>query len=109
MPWSQLPVFVSMSNIQTSVALLSVQGRKLRLSDGKGEKGDGKQVCQNPQKGRAVLGMSLPRSVPLGQLMSSASVLLGNSVDTGLSSCHPLDLSCFRLPPLPRSRPVVHR
>lgn len=83
MPWSQLPVFVSMSNVQTSVALLSVQGRKLRLSDGKGEKGDGKQVCRNPQKGGAVLGMSLTRSVPLGQLMSSASVLLGNSVDTG--------------------------
>lgn len=82
-PWSQLPVFVSMSNVQTSVALLSVQGRKLRLSDGKGEKGDRKQVCRNSQKGGAVPGMSLPRSVPLGQLMSSAPILLGTSVGKG--------------------------
>lgn len=83
MPWSQLPLFVSMSNVQASVALLSVQGRKLRFSDRKVEKAEGKQVCRNPQKGGAVPGMSLPKSVPLGQLVSSASVLLGTFVDTG--------------------------
>lgn len=82
--------------------LLSVQGRKLRLSDGKGEKGDGKQVCRKTHRREGLCqACPCPDQFPWVSSCPPPPVLLALCRQRGSLPCHALDLSCSHLPPLP--------